>query len=115
MIYARATNTLADDDDTAKSILFPVEAILGFFGTTSTNTALLTYRQVYQYAPTDTLNAAYILIGCAYGGQAQIARDLVEEINNGEKAVITLGDNVTLEMFSSVIGIIAIGNDVTDD
>ena len=115
MIYARAVSTLADDDDTARSILLPVESIVGFFGQISTNYALLTFRQLYQYAPTDTLNTGYIMMTCATGGQAQIAQALAEEINNGEKAVIVLGDNHTSELFSNVTGIGVISNDVTDD
>ena len=115
MIYARSTSVLADDDDHLRSICFPAEAIVGFLGIASLSIAVIYFRGLYDYAPTDVQNTSALIVALPSGQQKTLANDLIDELVNGEKSMIVLGDNVTEEYFSVITNVSSISTPTTDD
>tara|TARA_Y100001973_G_C4973162_1_gene220605 strand:- start:76 stop:438 length:363 start_codon:yes stop_codon:yes gene_type:complete len=114
MMYIRAVGVLADDDYFDDSILFPVRNIRGFYRNTAT-LASMRINNPYNYIPTDVNDATGVLFEIASGQHTAFFKALADEIAFGETNVITLGDNVTGELFTGVTTVYGIASNVVDD
>lgn len=115
MIYVRATSTLTDDDDNVSSVCFPAEHITGMLAGVAATLGVIYFRSLYDYAPTDTANSHAVVFGLPTSQANQFFKDLTDELVNGEKAMIVLGDDVTGEYFSVVSGVLSITAPIVDD
>ena len=114
MMYIRAVGVLANDDNYVDSILFPVKNIRGFVRNSST-IAAMRINNPYNYIPTDVNDATGILLEISSGAHTSFFQALADEIAFGETNVITLGDNVTGELFTGVTAVFGIASNVIDD
>ena len=114
MIYARAVNTIANDQDQSTSVCFPVSAIRGIQFSTSVF-AILRYETPYQYVSEDNADMDGILITIPSGSHKTFIENLANEIAFGDKYLITIGDDVTEEYLDGVTNALSISSDVGPD
>tara|TARA_Y100001937_G_scaffold121934_1_gene181512 strand:+ start:206 stop:583 length:378 start_codon:yes stop_codon:yes gene_type:complete len=108
-IYARSENDIADDDNAADSVCFPVSAIRGIIFVNSTS-MILRFESPYQYAMGDNDdNDGLILTFSSTGVHRTFVDEFTREIAFGENQFIILCDNVTGERFNNIstVGITA--------
>ena len=116
MVYIRNVTTLADDDNPDDSVMIPVSMLRGFaYHSAIANTIIVYFELPYQYVNTDAGNNSHTLITVSSGTVDQWLQEFAIELDTGENPIITLGDDVTSEYFSTGTAILAMSYDVTDD
>tara|TARA_R100000655_G_scaffold3509_6_gene12214 strand:+ start:22499 stop:22843 length:345 start_codon:yes stop_codon:yes gene_type:complete len=105
MVYARSVSDVADDNDAARSVCFPVSAIRGFIFSTSGN-IILRYESPYQFAMEDNGNCDGLILSLTVSGTHKtFIENFAREIAFGDSYFITLCDNVTSEAFTGINGV----------
>ena len=108
-IYARRVNDIADDENAADSVCFPVSAIRGMIFVNSTS-MILRFESPYQYAMGDNDNNDGLLVTFPSSGvHRTFVDEFTREIAFGEDQFIVICDAVTGEKFNNVnsVGITA--------
>ena len=112
-IYIRATSTLAGDDDSVSSVLFPLSAFRGFFFT-DINMIYMTYEAPYQYVMADNDDCDGAVLVIPVNEHKAFMTEFVREITFGDSAVIVMRDDVTGEGFDGITNAVITSNTKAD-
>ena len=106
-VYFRIVTDVADDDDKASSVMFPLSSFRGV-NTISSGNLVFYFKTIHEMVIRAGGDRDFVWVTCTGGEEKTTIQAILKEFATGDDIFITVADKVTNEFMGSINNVLAI-------